>query len=94
MKEFSILKFPAIYSFQIGKLVFLFTKGLLPNAFCNKFQLVSETHSYQTQEILVNSIYSLAELISDNCLHLITDHRFGDKGVYCQTAKLRHKTIN
>ena len=53
-----------------------------------------ERHSCQTQEILVNSKHSLAELISDNCLHLTTDHRFRGKGVYCQTAKLRHKTID
>ena len=47
--------------------MFLFTKRLPPNALCNMFQSVSErrSDSYNTRN-LVNSMYSHAELISDN----------------------------
>ena len=48
-QELNILKFLALYSFQIGNPMFLFTKGLLPNAFGNMFQFLSQRHSYNTR---------------------------------------------
>ena len=48
-KEQMILKFPDIYLYQIGKFMYLFKKGLLPNYFQYMFILASQVHSYNTR---------------------------------------------
>ena len=48
-KALRILKFADIYKFQVGKMMFLFRKGLLPSAFCNMFPLRNTFHSYNTR---------------------------------------------
>ena len=48
-KEQMILKFPDIYLYQIGKFMYLFKKGLLPNYFQDMFILASQVHSYNTR---------------------------------------------
>ena len=48
-KEREILKFLDIYLYQIGKFMYLFKKGLLPNYFRDMFTLASQIHSYNTR---------------------------------------------
>ena len=48
-KEHRILKFFDIYFYQIGKFMYLFKKGLLPNYFCNMFTFASQLHSHYTR---------------------------------------------
>ena len=48
-KEQEILKFSDIYLYQIGKFIYLFKRGLLPNYFRNIFTLASQIHSYNTR---------------------------------------------
>ena len=48
-KEHGILKFFDIYFYQIGKFMYLFKKGLLPNYFRNMFTLASQLHSHYTR---------------------------------------------
>ena len=58
-EQLNILKFPAIYSFQMGKLGFLFIKGLLSDAFCKIFQLVlCKFHNSHAELILDNFLLS------------------------------------
>ena len=40
---------PDIYFYQIGKFMYLFKKGLLPNYFRNMFTLASQLHSHYTR---------------------------------------------
>ena len=48
-KEHGILKFSDIYFYQIGKFMYLFKRGLLPNYFRNMFTLASQLHSHYTR---------------------------------------------
>ena len=48
-KEQHILKFNDIYLFQAAKFMFLFKKGLLPNAFRDIFALTNRIHPYNTR---------------------------------------------
>ena len=48
-KEQEILKFSDIYLYQIGKFMYLFKRGLLPNYFRDMFTLASQIHSYNTR---------------------------------------------
>ena len=48
-REHGILKFFKIYFYQIGKFMYLFKRGLLPNYFCNMFTLASQLHSHYTR---------------------------------------------
>ena len=48
-KEQEILKFSDIYLYQIGKFMYLFKRGLLPNYFRDMFTLESQIHSYNTR---------------------------------------------
>ena len=48
-KDLQILKFHNIYKYHTGKLMFLFTKNLLPNYFKSMFILTSRVHSYNTR---------------------------------------------
>ena len=48
-KDLQILKFHDIYQYHTGKLMFLFTKNLLPNYFKSLFMLTSQVHSYNTR---------------------------------------------
>ena len=48
-KEHGILKFFDINFYQIGKFMYLFKKGLLPNYFCNMFTFASQLHSHYTR---------------------------------------------
>ena len=48
-KEQEILKFSDIYLYQIGKVMYPFKRGLLPNYFCDMFTLASQVHSYDTR---------------------------------------------
>ena len=48
-KEHGILKFFDIYFYQIGKFMYLFKRGLLPNYFRNMFTLASQLHSHYTR---------------------------------------------
>ena len=48
-KELEILKFSAIYLYQIGKFMYLFKRGLLPNYFRDMFTLASQLHSHYTR---------------------------------------------
>ena len=48
-KEQMILKVPDIYLYQIGKFMYLFKKGLLPNYFQDMFILATQVHSYNTR---------------------------------------------
>ena len=47
-RDHQILKFNDIYLFQTATFMFLYTKGLLPNAFNNMFTLTNQIHSYNT----------------------------------------------
>ena len=48
-KEQEILKFSDIYLYQMGKYMYLFQRGLLPNYFRDMFTLASQIHSYNTR---------------------------------------------
>ena len=48
-KEHRILKFFDIYFYQIGKFMYIFKRGLLPNYFRNMFTLASQLHSHYTR---------------------------------------------
>ena len=48
-KEHGILKFFDIYFYQIGKFMYLFKRGLLPNYFRKMFTLASQLHSHYTR---------------------------------------------
>ena len=48
-KEQEILKFSDIYLYQIGKFMYLFKRGLLPNYFRDMFTLASQLHSHYTR---------------------------------------------
>ena len=48
-KDLQILKFHNIYQYHTGKLMFLFTKNLLPNYFKSMFMLTSQVPSYNTR---------------------------------------------
>ena len=48
-KEQEILKFSDIYSYQIGKSMYLFKRGLLPNYFRDMFTLAGQLHSHYTR---------------------------------------------
>jgi len=48
-KEQEILKFSDIYLYQIGKFMYLFKRGLLPNYFREMFTLTSQIHSHNTR---------------------------------------------
>ena len=48
-KEQEILNFSDIYLYQIGKFMYLFKRGLLPNYFRDMFTLASQIHSYNTR---------------------------------------------
>ena len=48
-KDLQILKFHNIYQYHTGKLVFLFTRNLLPNYFQSIFMLTSQVHSYNSR---------------------------------------------
>ena len=54
-KQLKILKLHDIYRFQIGKLMFLFKKGFLPDVFEEVFLLTSIIHRYNTRHC--NSFY-------------------------------------
>ena len=46
LKEQEILKFSDVYLYQIGKFMYLFKRGLLPNYSRDMFTLESQIHSY------------------------------------------------
>ena len=48
-KEQEILQFSDIRLYQIGKFMYLFKSGLLPNYFRDMFTLASQIHSYNTR---------------------------------------------
>ena len=48
-EELKILKLHDIYRFQIGKFMFPFKKGFLPDAFQEMFLLTSHIHRYNTR---------------------------------------------
>ena len=48
-REQEILKLSDIYLYQIGKFMYLFKRGLLPNYFGDMFTLASQIHSYNTR---------------------------------------------
>ena len=48
-KQLVILKFFDIYFYQIGKFMYLFKGGLLPNYLRNMFTLASQLHSHYTR---------------------------------------------
>ena len=48
-KELGILKYFDIYFNQVGKFMYLFKRGLLPNYFRNMFTLASQLHSHYTR---------------------------------------------
>ena len=48
-KEQEIFKFSDIYLYQIGKFMYLFKRGLVPNYFRDMFILASQIHSYNTR---------------------------------------------
>ena len=48
-KEQEILKFSDIYLYQIGKFMYQFKRGLLPNYFRDMFTLASQIHSHNTR---------------------------------------------
>ena len=48
-KEQEILKFSDIYLYQIGKFMYFFKRGLLPNYFRDMFTLASQIHSHNTR---------------------------------------------
>ena len=54
-KQLKILKLSDIYRSQIGKLMFSFKKGLLPDAFSGMFLLTNQIHHYNTRNS--NSFY-------------------------------------
>ena len=49
LKELKILKFSDIYLYRIGKFMYLFKRGLLPNYIRDMFTLASQIHSYNTR---------------------------------------------
>ena len=74
-KDLQILKFHDIYQYHTGKLMFLFTKNLLPNYFKSMFILTSQVHSYNTRTSNC-SICFLVELTSDNFRFAFKDQSF------------------
>ena len=48
-KEHRILKFFDTYFYQIGKFMYIFKRGLLPNYFRNMFTLASQLHLHYTR---------------------------------------------
>ena len=54
-KQLKILKLSHIYRSQIGKFMFSFQKGLLPDAFSEMFLLTNQIHHYNTRNS--NSFY-------------------------------------
>ena len=48
-KQLKILKLSDIYRSQIGKFMFSFKKGLLPDAFIELFLLTNQIHHYNTK---------------------------------------------
>ena len=48
-KQLKILKLHNLYLFQVGKFMFLFKKGLLPDVFNDMFLLTNQVHSYNTR---------------------------------------------
>ena len=48
-KQLKILKLHNLYLFQVGKFMFLFKKGLLPDVFNDMFPLTNQVHSYITR---------------------------------------------
>ena len=48
-KELEIFKFSDISLYQIGKFMYLFKRGLLPNYFRDMFTLASQLHSHYTK---------------------------------------------
>ena len=48
-KEQEILNFSDIYLYQIGKFMYLFKRGLLPNYFRDMFTLTGQIHCYNTR---------------------------------------------
>ena len=64
-KEQEILKFWDNYLHQIGKFMYLFKRGLLPNYFGDVFTLASQIHSCNTRNSSL-SIYLIVELIFEN----------------------------
>ena len=47
--SFRILKFEDIIKLQIGKVMYLYKNGLLPNSFNDMFLLTYDVHSYNTR---------------------------------------------
>ena len=67
-KEQEILKFSDIYLYQIGKFMYLFKRGLLPNYFRDMFTLASQIHSYNTRNssLFYIPLNLIVELIFEN----------------------------
>ena len=57
-KDLEILKFPEIYLFHIGKFMYLYKKGLLPNIFDGMFTVTSDIHSYNTRNSKTFYVFS------------------------------------
>ena len=70
-KEQEILKFSDIYLYQIGKFMYQFKRGLLPNYFRDMFTLASQIHSYNTRN---SSLFYIP-----HCLTNFENSQFGFK---------------
>lgn len=55
LKDLRILNFENIYHYEVGKFVYLYSKGFLPNSFRKMFTLTNQVHSYKTRNS--NSFY-------------------------------------
>ena len=75
-KQLKILKLSDIYQSQIGKLMFSFKKGLLPDAFSELFLLTNQIHHYNTRKsfyLLLYFTYFLVQQISDSSQYASKD---------------------
>ena len=49
IKSLQIMKLSEIYFFQVGKFMFSYKTGLLPNVFKEMFLMTNQVHSYNTR---------------------------------------------
>ena len=55
-KNLNILKFENLIKLQIGKIMYLYKNGLLPDSFNDMFLIHSDVHSYITLEVRIPSV--------------------------------------
>ena len=75
-KDLQILKFHDIFQYHTGKLMFLFTRNLLPNYFKSMFMLPSQVHSYNSRTSKLFYMFSCRTNSSDKFRFAFKDQKF------------------